>query len=289
MISRFVPYLILLVSVLGSITLTEPLHHIRVEHNRESLSGLGRMPPRLLQAMALNYEGVAADFLFLKTVTYVGMKLIERTDLTAEEWRKVGTMLQGVTDLDERFLDPYLFAEAMFPWQPGMLPEADALLEKAAQARPNDYLPLYYLGFNAFYFEKDAAKAAPYLRKAAALPGAPEFLLGLAARFSLYGHETEAGIAFLQNMLATTNDAAIRSYLGKRLKALQIIDGLEHAVMRYKQRYGTLPSSVDELVQKRVIDSLPMDPYGGKFVILPNGRVYTSSNLVASQKEKTKQ
>ena len=150
--SRIVPLAIFLLGLGVSITLTGPLHTVRQRHSQETISGLGQLPSPILRAMALEFKGLTADFLLLKTVTYIGMRLMERTELAPEEWQKVATMLQGITELDGRFWDPYLLAEVMFPWQAGMLPEANALLEKAAIHRPEDFQPNYFLGFNAFYF-----------------------------------------------------------------------------------------------------------------------------------------
>jgi len=196
-------------------------------------------------------------------------------------------MLRGVTDLDPRFWDPYLFAEVIFPWQAHMRPEADKLLLKAAKYRPDDYQPLYFLGFNAFYFEHNAVKAAPYLRRAAALPGAPGFLKGLAARFSLYGNQTKLGIVFLANLLRSTHNPKTYAYLKKRLLTLQKINLLENKVKEFSKITGRRPENIKELLKKGLINNIPQEPYGGKFIVMPNGRVYTTSNMI-EQKNKGK-
>ena len=278
--ARWFPALILVTGLGLSVSLTTALHDIRVKYHQETISGLGDLPSPLLKAMALEFKGAASDYLFLKTMTFVGMKLIDRSELTASDWRRVATMLRGVTDLDGKFWDPYLFAEMMFPWQAGMLDEADSLLQKAEANLPNDFLPPYFLGFNAFYFEKNSAKAAPYLRRAAALPGAPGFLQGLAARVSLYGRQTGLGISFLEGLLHSTRNPGARSYLRERLQALVIIQKLEEAVQRYREAKHALPESLAELQAAGFIDRIPVDPYGGEFKILKNGRVYTTSDLV---------
>ena len=141
-------------------------------------------------------------------------------------------------------------------------------------------------GFNQFYFRKDAAKAAPYLRQAALKPGAPTFLKGLAARFSLYGRQTLAGIIFLRGLIRQTNDEKTRLYLEKRLKALEIINSLENAVIEYRKLYGRVPKDLSELISKGLIEKIPRDPYGGQFVILENGRVYATSELIDRNERK---
>jgi len=248
------------------------------------MGNIGHLPATVLRAAALEFHGIASDFMFLKTITYVGLRLQEHSSPTKEEWHKAATMLRGVTDLDPMFWDPYLFAEVIFPWQANMQPEADKLLQKAARYRTNDFQPFYFLGFNAFYFEHNAAKAAPYLRRAAALPGAPAFLKGLAARFSLYGNQTKLGIVFLADLLKNTSNPKTNAYLKKRLRTLELINLLENKVKEFQKATSRLPQSLDELIKKGLLDTIPQDPYGGKFTITANGRVYTTSNMIEQKK-----
>ena len=282
--SRICPFFFLLIGLNLSIILSSNVHSIRLRHNNESMGNIGHLPATVLRAAALEFHGIASDFMFLKTITYVGLRLQEHSSPTKEEWHKAATMLRGVTDLDPMFWDPYLFAEVIFPWQANMQPEADKLLQKAARYRTNDFQPFYFLGFNAFYFEHNAAKAAPYLRRAAALPGAPAFLKGLAARFSLYGNQTKLGIVFLADLLKNTSNPKTNAYLKKRLRTLELINLLENKVKEFQKATSRLPLSLDELIKKGLLDTIPQDPYGGKFTITANGRVYTTSNMIEQKK-----
>ena len=69
--------------------------------------------------------------------------------------------------------------------------------------------------------------------------------------------------------------------LEKRLTALKSIYLLEQKVIQYRDTYKNLPESLDILVELGFLDSIPVDPYGGEFVIMKNGRVFTTSKLVA--------
>lgn len=267
-----------------SITLTNPVYDVRGKYVKETISRLGDLPTELLQVVALEFKGVVADFLLLKTISFMGMKIIENDNPAKEEWLRMNDMLNRITDLDGRFQDPYILAEMMFVWQAGMIGEANALLAKAVKNRPEDYRPLYFLGFNHFYFQNDAEKAGMYFRQAAQLPNVPDFVKGLAARFSLYGNQTALGIIFLENLLQDTQDKNIRNYLAKRLFALKSIYFLEQKVAEYKNTFQKLPTSLEELVQSGFIDEIPADPYGGEFFLMENERVYTTSKLVAPAK-----
>ena len=107
---------------------------------------------------------------------------------------------------------------------------------------------------------------------------------GLAARFSLYGNQTALGILFLENLLQDTQDKNIRTYLEKRLAALKIIHSLEKKVVAFRDTYQKVPTSLDDLLRSSLLESIPADPYGGTFFLMENGRVYTTSKLVAPPK-----
>ena len=253
-----------------------------VQHQRqiEETGALGEIPAAVTRVMSFEFKGVVADFLMLNAMTFMGERIAQKQDVTPKEWQHLYRLLDKVTEIDPRFWDPYLFAETMLVWQAGMIEEGNQLLIKAAEHRPHDYQPNYFIGFNYFFFLKDARKAAPYMRKAAQIPGAPFYLQGLAARFGLYGDETETAILFLDDMLQQTIDLTVRQYLEKRIKVLKIIYDLEQKVHAFTKKEGRAPLSLSELLDAGLLSAIPQDPYGGEFVLLENGRVYTTSKLV---------
>jgi len=263
-------------------TMTIPgLGQMRQERGAEQISYFIEVPPQLAKIGSLEFKGIVADYLMLQAMTFMGERIGEKRDLSPEEWQHLHRLLTKITIIDPAFWDPYVLAETMLAWQAGMVAEANQLLLQAAEHRPWDYRPYYFLGFNHFYFQKNADKAASYLRKAAKIPGAPYYLQGLAARFSLYGNETETAVLFLADMLRETTDPAIRLYLAKRLDALRIIHDLEQTTLAFKAQKGRPPKHLGELVEAGLLTGIPKDPYGGEFFLLENGQVYTTSKLVA--------
>lgn len=276
------PGLLLLAGLAFTIVLTPAVHTLREHYLQERVSHFGQLPSSALSALSLEFKGIAADYLFLKLTTFAGYKLQRNQKLNDEEQESTFLGLEKITDLDPHFWDPYVFAEGVFAWESGMVEKVEPLLLKAAKYKVDDYRPYYFLGFNRFYFLKDAPKAAEYLRLAAVKPGCPDYLKTLAARLSLYGNQTALGIIFLQDLLHETQGGDTRAYLSKRLEALQAILTLEKAVLAYYKKLNTKPASVDDLVKEGFISELPKDPYGGKWLIMPNGRVYSTSKLVNS-------
>jgi len=280
--SRTLRTLAVFVLATATYTLSIPgLGDVQQQRRAEQTGYFIEIPSDLARACSFEFKGITADFLMLQAMTFVGVKIFKHEDLSPEEWQNLNRRLEEVTTIDPRFWDPYLLAETMMAWQGGMIEETNQLLLKAAEHRPWDYQPYYFIGFNNFYFLKDSHKAAPYLRKAAQIPSAPFYLQGLAARLSLYGNETRIAILFLQDRLRETNDPRIRQYLEKRFQALKKIYELEKIVVEYKRVHGALPSSLEELVKQGLLQEIPRDPYGGNFFLMPNGRIYSTSKLVA--------
>ena len=184
-----------------------------------------------------------------------------------------------ITDLDPWFWDAYLMNSMILAWDFNRVDLANKLLKKATDYRTWDFNPPYYLGFNHYYFLKDNATASTYLMEAAKRGGGPSFLVPLATRLSVYQNSLAPAILLLEEQLKTTQDPLMVKHLKTRLKVIITLDKLEKKVAEYKNRNGYFPKKLSDLLSDELIKNLPEDPYGGKFYIMPNGRVFTTSKL----------
>lgn len=240
------------------------------------------LPSQFTRILSMGYKGLLSDFQFLKLTTLVGERIVHQKRLEEEDWRYFKASVESITDLDPYFLDPYFLAEGLLTWEAGQYEEANRLLEKGVQYRTWDWRLPYFIGFNDFYFLHEYEKGADYLMQASRLPGAPSYLPNLAARLAYYGGKTKTGILFLKGMLASTTDQNLRKIFQMRLLALERAEMIEDAVQKFKMDHGRLPKS-HELVAMGYLKEMPADPYGGKWGILENGRVFSSSKF-ASEK-----
>ena len=239
------------------------------------------MPSKFNRILSLGHHGLLGDFLFLKTVTFVGTRLLAKEDLTKEDWSYVSRSLDVIIDLDPYFADPYSLAEGLLAWDAGMPKEANILLEKGIPYRSFDWRLPFYVGFNHYYFLNDYDMGSRYIKQASELPGGPQYLKTLAARLAYYAGKSNTALLFLKQMLVETDDPVLKSRLSTRLLALERAVVIEKALEEYKQKNnGTLPNSLDALVSLGYLVVLPQDPYGGKWGILKNGRVFSTSKFV---------
>lgn len=238
------------------------------------------LPSQFVGPMSLEFKGLASDFLLFKFMTFIGGRASQINKFDDKYWTYITDTLETITDLDPYFWDAYLFGEMFLTWQAGKIEAANQLLLKARQYRTDDYRVPYYLGFNYYYFLKDNVTAARYFMEASKLPGSPYYLASLAARLSAYSFEHKIGIMFLKEMIGQTKDERIKREFRLRIEALEIMDGLEQKVTEYQKTYQKRPASLTELVTAGLIEKIPDDPYGGEFILLENGRVYTTSKML---------
>ena len=122
------------------------------------------------------------------------------------------------------------------------------------------------------------------MMEASRLPESPPYLVMVAAKLSSQSMQIRMGILFLKDMIQKTQDEKIRRHYQKRLTALEMIEHLTNAKIFYEKKYQKPLSSLGELVLSGIINALSTDPYGGVFILLDNGSVYATSNLVQQKK-----
>ena len=250
-------------------------------------------PPKLLllpskemtKVVSFGNEILAAQLIFYNSIFFVG-NLERPPSLTI--LRELYHTLDTVTYLDPYNMDGYYFANGMLSWNPSLLEPLDTLLLRGMARRPWDWqLPFFY-GFNQFYFLKKPKEAAAYFERAYQLNPKNTFLPTFIARLYYQADATKTAIAFLEEMIRTTENEKVKEFMLVRLKALQAVSLLEDAVKLYVDKYKTNPRSLEELVDRGVLKDIPFDPYGGKFYLDEKGRVRTTSKFAYAHKRPRK-
>lgn len=239
------------------------------------------LPSPILKIMALEFDGLASDFLFLQAIVFEGSTFERKERPRVKEWeyRWIYNALSASTDLDPYFFDPYYFGNANLTWEGNLVKEMNVLLDKGSSFRDWDWTLPFYIGFNNFYFLQDNEKASEYLMKASKRPNSPSLLPTLAARLAYKAHRTENAIIFLQEIIRKTDDETTKKIYEKRLNALKTILFLERAAALYQERFKAKPEKLDDLLAKNIIREIPPDPYGGKFYIDKDGSIKTTSEM----------
>lgn len=237
------------------------------------------LPVEFSRVAALDFQGLAADFQLLQGIFFVGDKIERQEKITAVDWDYFTRIIKAVVDLDPYFYDTYHFSTGMLTWGSGRFLDAIDILKTGRRFNPDDYRFPYHIGFIYFYFLNDAQKGAQYFELASRIPGAPPILASLASRLAYYKGNYKFAINLLERMLSSERSPEIRQYYKKRLKALQGALKIEKAVQKFKIKYSRLPVSIQELKDTEYLETIPQDPYGGEYILLENGRVYSTSKF----------
>lgn len=249
--------------------------------NRPVEVKLGYLPhPQIIKALSGEHRPSTAGFLMMRVLFYYGtiiQKLQEKVVVRPELMNMYKT-LQGIVHVDPYNSDAYYFTQAAYTWELGRIEEVNQLLEQGAAARPWDYWLQFYLGFNYAYFLHDYQRAAPYMQRAAELSGNPLFAK-LAARYFYESEQTAFGLAFLDTMIKSSKDKAIKKSYEMRRDALLATVAIKQALEKYKSAYGAMPVDLRELVRSGFLMELPSDPYGGTFYLDEHGKVRTTSKF----------
>ena len=244
---------------------------------------LGYLPhPQILKAIVADQGPLVAEFATVKVLFYYGtivQNFIQKIIIRPEFFNMYKT-LQTASQLDPYNKDIYHFTQAAFTWEVGRVREVNHLLEHGMQYRTWDYWLPFYAGFNCAYFLKDYDRGAYFMRKAAEISGDPLFTK-LAARYFYESNQTSMGLDFLETMIKTSKDEAVKRTYQFRKDALLAVTLLEKALGHFKEQVGRPAYNLEELVGRGIIEAIPLDPYDGKFYVDESGRVRTTSKFAS--------
>ena len=171
---------------------------------------------RHTKALTLGFSNLAADVLWVRAVSYFGGHM-----LTDREYPWLYRILVQVTTLDPPFTYPYLFGGMALALKAESGDESIAMLSRGMTNYPGDWRYPFYIGFNAFYNQRDPERAAYLMRYAASLPGSPEYLPRLAASLLAESGRLDAAVRFLETMAEGTRDEAARASILRKIEDLR--------------------------------------------------------------------
>ena len=233
---------------------------------------------RVARALALSLKPLAADLYWLRTIQHFGGdRLSHRRDRPFE---LLQPLLELTTSLDPHFVVAYRFGAIFLaeppPGGPGRPDAAIALLEKGLRADPGKWQYAEDIGFVHLWHDGDAKNAALWFRRAAEIPGAPNWL-GPVAATTMTGADRTMAAAWLEDMAEHASEAWIRAIAARRLRQLSAmadIDRLEALVPEFQKKMQRNPTGWADFEAAGLIRGVPADPAGAPYEYFPaSGRV----------------
>lgn len=269
---RYIGFALLMVLIVGygfsNIRLTILRANRPLEEQRmQALS----LDPTLLRVISGPFKGLMADYLLLKATVFMGGVW----EVTDEDRETLYTLLKQSLHLDPLFFQTGYYVQGLLSWREGFHEKAVELLKYQAERREWDWEPMFYLGFNLFFYLNDTQQAITYLQAGADRPGAPLIMKTLAARLLHRSGQTLTAIGFLKTMMEQAEDEPTKAIYAKRLEAYMGVYELEQGVQSYHTNYGRYPSVLDELVKNGLLKTIPQNPFDEQyFYDSDTGRVF---------------
>lgn len=225
--------------------LTSEAKPVLPEDIRESdLSFQGRR----LRGYVLGGEGLLADWYWIQSLQYIGGKLvayegdINLDDLRPLRPRLLYQYLDNATDLDPHFYAAFAYGAVVLPAIDSE--QAIALIKKGIANNPDKWRLYQYLGY-VYWRRGDFQSASQAYARGAAIPGAPEFMLQMAAAMKSRGGDRETARAIYRQLYDNAEDSQARENFLLRLyeiDATEQLDAINSLLERAKDSTGSCPS-----------------------------------------------
>lgn len=281
------PLIVLLAGLISYVLVIGPFTSYM--RNKPIEEKLGYVPSiKFLKPLSADQKELVGASLVMKVMMYFGTVIDKAGDgrVIAEppDLQGMSRLLHGAVQLDPYNMDAYYFAQGFLTWDARQYKVANDLLEYGMKYRSWDWYLPYFAGFNNAYFLKDYKKAAEYYKIAGDLSGV-DLYKSLAGRYLQESGQTDLAIAYLTGMVKTSRNQAVRQTYQIRLKAFQEARRIEIARDRFLESGGTVPVTIETLLKSGLLTPSPVDPYGGRFYLDPEGKVMTTSKFAFAVKK----
>ena len=230
------------------------------------LSAVSRRPE-----FAFGFRNVLSDVVWLEAVQVAGNRKMTRWD-----YDRLYELLDVVANFDPKFEIPYLFGGLVLGESTPHAQKALHVLGRGKEQYPADWRFPFYMGFTHYFSLGDAIAGGRAMAEAARLPGSPAYLPGLASRMLSEAREPEVALGLLAPIVRQESDPARRAVLERRIREVTVerdLQTLERAVETYREKTGAVPESLPDLVREGILEGIPPEPNGGKYILDRGGKV----------------
>ncbi len=203
-----------------------------------------------LKGWSLGYEGLIADWYWVRSLQYMGYKIskskeqtINLEDLTSLDPRLLYPLLDNATTLDPQFMAAYSYGAIVLP---AIDPEqAIKIAEKGIKNNPDSWRLYQHLGY-IYWRLKKYEKASETYEKGSKITDAPNFFKFMAARMKTAGGSRETARGIYRQML-DLGDSRVKETANLRLLQMDFFDQRDIIREVLKSLKKSRNSCVDDL------------------------------------------
>jgi tetratricopeptide (TPR) repeat protein len=230
--------------------------------------------PKAVKKMALDYDGLLADFYWMRAIQYYGRR--EEANKRLIPFKNLYTLFDITTTLDPNLMDAYHTGSAFLaepkPVGAGQPQEALKLLDKGIGVHPQDWRLHYEKGFIHYLFLHDYKTAGEIWLQTSKLSSAPYWMASLAAVSLSKGGSVQIAIALWQQQYRESSRTDMKENARNHLFSFQVagdLETLKFLIERFRGKTGSFPSSLQELMRGQKRRYTTIDPLGTPYQFNP--------------------
>ncbi len=207
-----------------------------------------------LKGYALGFEGLIADWYWMKSLQYLGGKIVNSKEnlsldnLNSLNPRLLYPYLNNATDLDPKFISVYEYGAMVLPAIDKE--KAIELTQKGIDSNPDNWRLYHYLGYIHWQL-KDYEKAAEVYRQGSQISDAPNFMKSMAAKMKSEGGNRETARIIYRQMFDEAQDEQVRENANIRLLQLDSLDErdiIQKVLNDFKLKNNRCPNNWREIL-----------------------------------------
>ena len=187
----------------------------RMATRTETLAPIFVPRVEIIRPALLGFDGLAADFLWLRTIQYFGGRVERR-----EKFPQLYQLAEATTSLDPHFLNAYVYG-GLFLVIAKQLPQAIAIYEKGIKANPEAWEIPHDLGRLYFLELRDYEKALHWWQITDRLPGRPVYIPRFLIRLQAKVGHLETALELWRQMLERSENDDVRKIAEREIQRLQ--------------------------------------------------------------------
>ena len=218
--------------------------------------------------MSLAFNGLVADWYWMRSLQYVGRKIINSPDrveldnLSQLNLKLLAPLLDATTTLDPEFLEPYEYAALVLPAVD--VHEAIRITRKGVDANPKAWRLYQHLGY-IYWQQRDFKTASETYAQGARLLGAPVWMKAMSAQMAAQGGSPSTAAEIYQRMYQESDDPQVKDMAIRRLSQIRFFverDVIRSILRDFSARTKRCPASWQEISTALGIEHLRLDPAG---------------------------
>jgi tetratricopeptide (TPR) repeat protein len=271
--------LVVVIGMTCAVLLVRRIDTLRPPEDPNAIDESLYLDGKTARRISLGFNGLAADWYWMRSLQYVGRKIINDSDVPIDNLgllnlKLLAPLLDTATTLDPEFQDPYEYAAIVLPAI--NVHDAIRITKTGIDANPNAWRLYHHLGY-IYWQQHDYQAASEMYGRGAQIEGAPPWMEAMKAKMAADGGSRSTAREIYTRMYEQSADEKVRDMARKRLLQLDSLDqrdGLRKLFAAYQARTGKCPQTWKEIepvfrALRIVVDAAgaPLDPTGVPYVL----------------------